>query len=393
MPSAACVAIDQLFTAESGRFSGDIYKLVFPRSPWVGLVKQDIFPAGIGDVINNLTQERAAPTTYGGWANIVYTDGQEGGACLPPVEVISVGETIRNYNLQHKALESTDFCIENLRGIFDVGKRVGNHLEQLANYSREELDFRFRHEYLRMTHKKVVITAAGTVEGTGESFNGISGLCPGGVLTQGHLNKYKLELTRNGATGMGTANGSPVLTLITDAETSEAIIHQTAANINELLYGKPSELLASYGVERSYKGFFHMHDMFPIRYTCSGGTFTEVFPFRTVAASKGLKAEVDPDWASAPYTTSHIFDPMVMTNRVPASQTSAGPATFGSVNHMGEWRWVNEYDRKCNPDRTIGHWRGVFKMGTESVRPDRGISFVHLRCGPVPGPTGCPTGS
>src|SRR5687768_6100226 len=155
----ACVAIDEAFTKESGRFGGDIYKLVRPRSFWFGLIPQEVFPAGIGDTINNLTAERAAPTTYNPWRDVVFGDGQEGGACIPPVEIVKSGETIRNYNLQEAALKSEDTCIENLRGVFDVVKRMGNLKEQLTNYSREFLDFRFRHEYLRITGTKVVVSA------------------------------------------------------------------------------------------------------------------------------------------------------------------------------------------------------------------------------------------
>lgn len=391
---AACVAIDEIFSKEQGRFGGDIYKLVYPRSIWFGMVRSELFPAGIGDTINNLTQERAAPTGYGGWANVTFEDGKEGGACLPPVEVISTGETIRNYSLQHKALESTDFCTNNLRGLWELNQRVNNHKEQLANYSRDELEFRFRHEYLRMTAKKVVIGAVGENEGTGESFNGIVGTCPAGNLSQGILDKYKLELIRNGAAGFGMENGAAQLTLVTDAETSESIKRISPQNINELLYGKPAVLLAPYGVGAPYKGFYHVEDLYPIRYTCSGGVYTEVFPFINTAATKGQKSIINPDWASAPYTTSHIFDPDVMINRVPAPITSvSGGLSFGTVNYLGEWKWVNEYERKCNPDRTIGHFRGVFMMGTEAKYPNRGVSFVHLRCPPPRGPTSCPTGS
>src|SRR5687767_13355590 len=244
----ACVAIDSILTKEEGRFGGDIYKMAYPRSFWIGLGRTEVFPAGIGDTIRNLTEERAAPTTYNPWTTLTFEDGQEGGTCIPPVEVISAGETIRNYNLQHAALESTDFCVNDLRGVWELQRRISNHQEQLTNYSVQFLEFRRRHEYLRMTGKKVVVSSGvSDSEGTGETFNGISGTCPGGNLTQGILDHYRLELMRNGSAGMGRENGSPILTLVTDAETSNAIIRSSPDIINELLWGKPSELLAAYG--------------------------------------------------------------------------------------------------------------------------------------------------
>lgn len=382
----ACDNVIDFVTRETGRFSTEIFNRVFPTSPWVGLIKKDQFPSGMGEVISNLTYGRAAPVeAVPAWTAVTVTAGDigvEGGACLPPAKKIAIGSTVRTWQIYRRVLEGPDFCAEELRTPFAVAKQLENILQILTQYTRIEWEIRYRHEYLRLAGLKVVVGNVMT-ESTGESF---AAVCPTGTLTQGVLNRYKSRLRRDGAdmTALGRENGVGIFTLITDEETSDRLIFENADIRQDLRWGKPSELLAPYGVDRSYRGFYHLIDMFPIRYTCAAGVYTEVAAFNTVAATKGNVQDIRSAYTTAPYTTSVIFNPAVFTSRIPRPVVSPGAdVRFDPVNYMGMWTLKNILDRVCNPDGTIVYHRGILASASEPVHPERGIYFVHLRCDPA----------
>lgn len=378
----ACEAVIDFLTRETGRFSTEIFNRIFPRSPWVGLIRREEFPQGMGEVISNLTYERAAPfDAEPEWSNVTVTDGAEGGACLPTATKINIASTVRTWRLQRRVLEGPDICAEELRYPFQVAKQLENTLSILSQYSMIEWEIRYRHEFLRLVGTKVVVTQP-LAESTGEDF---AAVCPTSKLTQGVLNRYKSRLRREGADqdALGRENGVGIFTLITDEETSDGIIFDDADIRQDIRWGEPSKLLAAYGVNKSYRGFYHLIDMFPIRYTCSGGTYTEIPAFTNVAKTKGVAADINPTYNTAPYTTSHIFSPSVFTSRIPRPMGNvARNVSFNPLTYTGDFRLYNIIDRDCNPDGTIVFHRAHLASGSEPVHPERGVSFVHLRCDP-----------
>jgi hypothetical protein len=180
---------------------------------------------------------------------------------------------------------------------------------------------------------------------------------------------------------LGRENGAAVLTLICSQETSDDLIFRNADIRQDIRWGKPNELLSPYGVERSYRGFYHLIDSFPIRGNCVGGTFTEVAPFYTVAASKGQKAEVNPTWMAVNSEVSFIFDPMVFTQLIPRPITTpASGYVFDPVQYTGSWSIKNIQHRTENPDGNIIFHRGILAAGSQPVHPERGMAALHLRC-------------
>lgn len=379
----ACSAVTDIVVRESGRFSEEIYTRAFPRSPWIGLVKKDVFPEGIGEIISNLTYERSAPTTaVPTWSDVSVSDGALGGACLPTATKIGIGSTTRTWNLQRRALEGPDFCVEELRTPFQIRKQLESIIDILTDYSIIEWEIRYRHEYLRLVKRKVVV---GPVLQEGEG-TGFPPQCATGGLTQGVLNRYKTKLGRDGAAGsaLGTRGNAPIFTLVCSEETADRLVFENADIRQDIRYGKPGMLLEPYGVERDYRGFFHLIDLYPIRYTCAAGVYTEVAAFDTAAASKGNKAIVRAAYESAPYEVTFIFDRTVMTSRIPKPITNPAPGfRFDPVSYMGEFRAVNILDRDCNPDGNIIYHRAILASGSEPVHPERGVAFVHQRCDPA----------
>jgi hypothetical protein len=367
--------ITDIVVRETGRFNQDIFGRNFGVSPWVTLVQRGEFPVGMGEQISLLTYERSAPTvTEPTWSTVAVVDGADGGACVPSATRVGIASTTRNFNLQRRALEGPDFCAEELRTPFALRQQLNAIVNILAEYVAIEWEIRDRHEYLRLVKWKVTMGSAMTVsEATS-------------VLTQGALNQWKVRLLRDGAakSALGRENAQPILTLICSSETSDDIIRRNADVRQDIRWGKPNELLAPFGVERSYRGFYHLIDMYPIRGNCVGSTFTEVAPFYTVAATKGTKAEVNPSWMAVNSEISFIFDPMVFTQLIPRPITNpAEKFEFNAVNYMGNWKVMNIAHRTDNPDGNIIYHRGILAAGSMPVHPERGVAFLHKRCDPA----------
>ncbi|MES2367008.1 MAG: hypothetical protein V4563_14125 [Pseudomonadota bacterium] len=383
----ACNNITDILTQEAGRFGPEVYERIYATTPWVGLVKRGEFPSEIGDTISHLTYERSAPNSVADWdvIDVSDQDGQPGGNCLPTAVAVTIGSTTRTSQLKRRALEGPDFCAETLRFKFSLRQQLEKIIGVLAGYSQIEWEQRYRRDYSALTEKKCIVysaykTTGYTTTGTYAAVKATS------ILDQGVLNWAKQKLLRDGAglSAMGRDNGAPVLTLVCSGETSDNIIFRNAEVRQDLRWGQPSELLKMYGVQRDYRGFFHVIDEYPRRFTESGGTYTEVPAFSNVAATKGTKSKINPAWEAAIFEESHIFDPTVFTSLIPKPITNPAPDfQFDPVTYLGDWRLKNILNRDCNPDGNIVYHRGILAHAPDPVHPERGFSFIHLRCDPT----------
>lgn len=347
----------------------------------------------MGNTISSVTYERAAPLVAApAWDQVQVANDSivAGGTCVPSTTTVPIGSTQRSYSLYRRVLQGPDFCASDEIFPFQLRAQLEQITKILSEYVREEWEIRYRHDYvLSLVNNKTIVnvnldsgpSTAGTL------FDGISATCPQSILTQGVLNRKKANLLRNGAieSALGKENNGPILTLVTDYETSERIIYTDNDIRYDIRFGKPNELLAPYGVERSYRGFYHLLDPFPMRFNCAGGAYTEIPAFSTAAATKGTKSIVNPLWETGLYDSSIIFDPMVFDSLIPEpSITNPAPGyVFDPVSFLGQWQVKNILNRDCNPDGTILFHRGTLAESPRQVHPERGWAFVHLRCDPA----------
>lgn len=399
---AACLGITDNLTRESGRIGTDIYGRQFGTEPWTHLIGQNrgTFPEGEGETISVLTYERSAPlVAEPTWSAVTVVDGAEGGACLPSATKVGIASTLRNYNLKRMALEGPDFCAEEARTVFALREQLDKIIGVLTERTQIEWAIHNRHEYMRLCKRKVVVTSTGVTEdNTGLTDFSTMVLGTAGILTQGILDKYKLKVRRDGAnqTALGKLDGQGVLTVILGAEASENIIRGDSNIRDDLRWGNPGELLKQIGVERSYRGFFHVIDDYPIRYKVVAGALVEVPAFAGVAATKGTKSDINSDYEDPTIATlevGYIFDPTVFQQLIPKPITAPHPNfKFDPISYMGTWKLMNIPDRICNPDGNIVYHRGILAAGSKPIHPERGVAFLYKRCDTPPGYTGtCPT--
>ncbi len=89
----------------------------------------------------------------------------------------------------------------------------------------------------------------------------------------------------------------------------------------------------------------------------------------------------NPSYHTAPYEMSFIVFPEVME-----VQTLDYPGTLGSGSSfetqprpLGSFKWVNEYDRDFNPDKTLGFYRGMFELAPKPKKVEYGVAIMHRR--------------
>jgi hypothetical protein len=208
---------------------------------------------------------------------------------------------------------------------------------------------------------------------------------PTSKLVQGILEKIRMRLIRDGAGNdpLGRENGTPVFGLVCSSETSFDLIRNIAADREDYRYStKANDLLAPLGVERTYKGFYHLIDDFMPRYSYSGGVYTEIPPYVKATAGGVTEWIVNPAYELAQYEVSIVFHKDVFHSVIPAPITSPGGSTaFDPVSYRGEFKWLNIRDKEENPDGTIGYFRGILSAGSKPIRPEWGYAIMHTRCG------------
>lgn len=408
--------INPLLLTEAGRIGPDIYNKTLNTSPWLKLIKQGAWLDEMGTEITVPTYERSLPANALTWSGVTYNTpdslspggagsqspdtGNTGeGTCLPPFQTIGFAQTMRTYGLKHTALESPPICVNDLRFAFKRQEQLSmmfNVLTQNTSYAWQD---RYRNEYFRNCGHKCV-ARTGLPENTSLSLdpNSIStqmfpAQLPTSYLTQGILNTIYMKLIRDGAgiNPMGIVNARPQFSVILSSEASDRIIRDNGAIQEDFRYGKPNELLAPLGVERSYRGFYHLVDDFMPRYNWTGSAWSRVLPYAGSAATYGTKQEISTAYENAQYEVAVVFHQDVIESLIPKPITSPGGNTkFNPVNYRGDWSWKNIIDKTDNPDGTIGYFRGVLSSGTKPIRPEWGWAILYQRCGDM-ALTACPT--
>lgn len=380
--------IDQLLIQQANLIGPDIYSKTVDSSIWLKMIQQEAWPDGMGEQIRVLTFERTLAADTDSWTALTQNlPNVDSNSCVPTATQIGFAQRYRTFNLSQKAVESPPICVNDVRFGFQFKEQLRNMYEMLTQNVAYMWKRRYREQYVTLAEHKVVAALDGSTLYEGTSAFPVQN--PTSSLTQGILNWARMRMLRDGAgvAAAGRENGAPVFTLVTSAETSDNIIRQ---NANDLRYttAKVNELYAPLGVERSYRGFYHVIDDFPRRFNITGGAWVEVKPYIKAATvglpevEKGEHYVINPDYEVAPYEESIIFVKDVMRSLVPSSITSpGGNVAYEPQNYRGEFKFLNIRDRIDNPDGNWGYFRGILQSGSKPIHPEWGYAIRHLRCG------------
>jgi hypothetical protein len=279
---------------------------------------------------------------------------------------------------------------------------VNNYIKILADNVNKEWIERYDNDYLAFSTK--VSVEPGLSESTSTSGFTSALPAPTSVMTLGVLREIYDRLYQDNAGDDGDAvtdDGSPVFNVFAERATIENLIKlnnevrediRWSDRVNDLLGANGSSLLP----RKSYGGFVFHSRPFPKRFNDNGsGGFTEVPPYVSGGASVNGKSKyiINPAYKAAKYTTTVVFHPKAMEWLVPNPNLKVGKLVYDAQNYRGDFRWINEYDKNCNPDKNSGYWRAKMACAVKQIFPQWGYYILHLRCNLASDLVTCPTGS
>lgn len=390
------LALNDRLARNENSLAGKIYKTSIPTSVWNGpLVVKEEWTNGLSDTQRVLTVERNLPANIDSWSAVSVNSNAN--SCAPTADIVPRGNTTRTYSLVQKAQESDRICVNDTRNAWETNEQIAKTFANLRAVTAYTWKRRGQLEYTRIAENKVI--AANGLPFNDASFPAIA---PTTVLTQRILNIYYQTLLQMGAAedggALGRMDGRPQFILITDMDTSDSIMREDG-NLNSFLWNdnRVKELLSPLGVDRSFRGFTHVIDTHPRRYTFTGGVWAEVEPWEEVAADDGgVKRKLRAEYIAAPYTDSVIYLPNVMTMLHPKPISTVGSGTsFDPQSYVGDFKWLNVQNVDStspyyNPDRAWGFYRALMMSATKPVHPEFGVVIRHLRCPSDIGATPCP---
>ncbi len=376
--------IQDVLTREAGRIGPQIYRERNPSTPWLAHTYKDVFPKGMGVTINSLTWDRTFNDGLS-WSAVGVNDGS-GNSCLPTAANIEFAQTLRSYNLEQAAVQSPEFCVNDLYTSFSTKDQLGAIYDTLKQDTVQSWIDRNRSEYIRIAENKVILDEAGTNISeqflSGSTFPATESTS---ILTNEVLEHIHTILTQDGAgaNASGMTEGVPVYSLFTSRETSRAL-KKAEGWRDDYRYSKlASTLLNPLGVSTSHNGYAHVIDNQLPRYNWdSDNSQWEAVPFwTTVSTTNGDKAVVNPAYHVATHEDSIVFHKDVYHCLTPEPTTNpGGNQKYDPVNYMGDFQFLNIRDKVENPLGDIGFFYGRFASASKPIKPQWGYVIRHKRC-------------
>ena len=431
--------LNTVLAEEANRIGADVHRSMLHTSPWIDLIKKASFPDGMGYQMTSLIYDRSIPTsdktgddeiTSAIWKDVAAASGatttfgtsivsgdqplnkgmQTEIGPLTGTSYVNVGRQLRSYNLKKMSIESPRISIEDLRFAAHRTEQLRAIVDLLAESSRYTWESRYRDEYDRLCGKFVNCLSASSPSPTktvdsidssttaDEQFSGVptfnvnlaasagAGL-PTANISNAIMDKIYFELVRAGAgnKAYGRENGRPVFGLVLSSEASYQL--QTEAGFrDDVRYNNAavSDLIAPLGIEKSFRGFYHLVDDLAPRFNAiNASATTAIARINPYTAENGLTT-VNGSYDSASYEIAYVLHQEVFESMIPAPLSAGSGISFDPVSYKGDFSWTNIKSETTNPDGTIGYFRGVLASASKPIKTDFGYAIVFKRDSTTP---------
>lgn len=344
---------------------------------------------------------------------------------------------LKSYSLSRAVIESPRINIEDLRFAAHRQEQLRAIMDLLKESTRFSWEERYRDEYDRVCDNAIKCLATGSLTASTGLFTGVEGKTtwvvrigttndqagfnadvvntkfgdlddPSGTnnvngndaidtdlvnISNKVLDGVYFRLVRQGAgsKAYGRENGRPVFGLVLSSEASYFL--QTEAGFrDDIRYNasKVSDLIAPLGVEKAFRGFYHLiDDMAPrmnFKADYGGASAAGLGTFERVPAYTVASEVIVPNQAyeTADYEVAYVLHEEVQEALIPAPISGVQGMTFNPVNYRGDFKWTNIPDATYNPDGTIGFFRGIMASATKPIKTNFGYAIVFKRTSTTP---------
>lgn len=331
----------------------------------------------------------------------------DAGACLtnvcdPSARSIDWGSDRYTFSKFRRRYKTRILCLDQLRHVEEAEQQLDGIWKGLARVPEDVNSNFLRYQSAAGSNKLYMCGSAGlTVTTTASMFtSGLSTVDLGGSanlptskLNMNYLESLTPSLQYNGYfDGEFTPTGK--FQIVTDMQSTLELCNANpalTAMYNAADFEKGGKYF-QYGAMMASGNYLFKIDPFPARFYHAGsGKLRRVWPFPNVAATIGLKPQLDPLYEAAPYQMSivpHRKARFVYVGEIPSVHPEF---KFGSRDLYGKWNWINDaylqaYDpntgQTCNmenPVRNKGYFLADFEAAVQNARPELEAVVFHLR--------------
>ena len=341
---------------------------------------------------------------------------------------LQFSKQLKNYSISRAVIESPRINLEDLRFAAYRTEQLRAIMDLMTESSRYTWENRYRDEFdktagvfvpclttgtpiltticnggatddLRNDVKEgITLATAGNAATTGLKITkcgdggGTTGtdVTPTANVSNKILDQIYFQLVRKGA-GMdsyGKENGRPVFALAISSEASYAL--QTEAGFrDDVRYNssKVSDLIAPLGVEKAFRGFYHLVDDLAPRFLLGNGSngapagcLVRVQPYTSASGVSSYNSAYD----TAPFEAAYVIHPQVMESQIPNPLSGSNGLTFNPVSYRGDFKWTNILNETNNPDGTNGFFRGILASATKPIKTEFGYAILFKRDSTTP---------
>lgn len=432
--SAGTTAINTILAEEANRIGNDIYSRTLHTSPWLDLTKQSAFPDGMGYQQTTLVYDRAIATTEAGGTTVGANWGAVGNqfsaTSLPSGQIddaaqdvqggrgtgdlagaspitgdkrsfVNFNKKLKAFSLERAVIESPRISLEDLRFAAHRQDQLRAIMDIMTQVTRNTWETRYRDEFDKVVDNMVLCKSASSTftaakEGSSTVDQTIALSAVTGNISNAILDKVYFRQVRAGAgsNSYGRENGRPVFSIVLSSEASYQL--QTEAGFrDDVRYNnaKVSDLIAPLGIEKSFRGFYHLVDDLAPRFEqdtdtdgsgsgdTADGTLNLVEPY-TVDAN-GI-ATPNPAYEAASIEAAYVLHPEVCEALIPNPMSGSNGLSFDPVNYRGKFDWKNIANEITNPDGSIGFFRGVLASATKPIKTEFGYAILFKRDSSTP---------
>jgi hypothetical protein len=430
----SCSAFASYIAKKTEHLDDNIILSMHPLdSQWVGHVSTGRFAAedGIEHTFDRF--ENVFPK-LGAW-NDIQNASCVGAPCDPAVTKVGLGFTRDSYRLQQTDYATDIFCWDQILSADRATQQFAHFVRVLRRISTIVWSYRFRTEALRIAKYRWVLSGNG-MTAANATWNAAmtmltltpvtagQSVIPTSKLTARHLQRRVDPQIRAGAEGPTiNKNMQPMLELVTNMDTVWGLVEGDTNLTDHWRFQSFTDAAKyyKYGWTGSVGNFGLRSDAFSLRFNIVSATAAQVvlnvvYPYTNIAATEGIKEDVNADYDNAGVQADFIWHRKAMTSLVRDAKAINPEMPFAARDFAGKWQFVMD-NLTCgtmqvadqltgtnievpiavnNELRNKGKFRTTFGGAIKAEYPELAEVFISLRepacivdlptCTPYPSP-------
>lgn len=408
----SCSSFTDFLSRRSEHLDDEILRSLHPRGTWVGHVATGRFKAEDGVQHTFDRFENVFPDLSGTWEDVTAASCV-GKPCDPAQTLIGLGFTRDSYKLQRRSYATDLFCFDQILSADRAKQQFAHVIRTLRRASSIITSHRFRTEALRIAGQQWscsngLTPVTGYWDPTQTVYN-LSTL-PTSKIGARHLQRrvhpqillgaMEQEVIGNMGEKDAKSYGTmPMLEFVFDMEgvwdicegNPELTDHWRFTDFTD------AEKYHKYGWMGKIGNYGMRADPMPLRFTNlqkqnADGTnqLQLIFPYNNVAATEGIKENVQQIYQDAPIQWNCIWHRMAMTSLVRDSIAINPEMPFAMRDFAGKWMFAMDnltcgVDVNGNPIAVDNSWRNkgkfqsMFSFATKAEYPEFAEGFWSLR--------------